>query len=234
MDFDDTPEEAAWRARVRAFLEEHATTSGAAPGRAPPTTGSRASARPCWYDGLVGVTLPVGRAARAADAAGHRGPGDGARRRTRSDQPDRHRHVRPDGHPPRQRDQRSRYLRRLLRADDLVPAVQQPASAATSALRTRAVQAEDGSWRVTGQKVWTTLAHLADYGILLTRTVDVAPPGPDHVRGRHESPRVTVRPLRQMNRRSRHQRRSSSTTSSSPTASGSATSATVGRSHDGR
>ena len=53
---------------------------------------------------------------------------------------------------------------------------------------------------VNGQKVWTTLAHVADYGILLTRT---DPDRPKHagltmfVVDMH-APGVTVRPLRQM------------------------------------
>src|SRR5260221_8991524 len=39
-------------------------------------------------------------------------------------------------------------------------------------LRTRAEQAQDGSgdWIVNGQKIWTSQAHHAQYGILLTRT----------------------------------------------------------------
>jgi alkylation response protein AidB-like acyl-CoA dehydrogenase len=39
-------------------------------------------------------------------------------------------------------------------------------------LRTRAERASDGSgdWIVHGQKIWTSLAHLSDYGLLLTRT----------------------------------------------------------------
>jgi alkylation response protein AidB-like acyl-CoA dehydrogenase len=99
-------------------------------------------------------------------------------------------------------DQKARYLKRLLRADDLwCQLFSEPASGSDlAALRTKAVRLEDGTWRVNGQKVWTTLAHLSDYGILLTRTdpdvpkhrgltmfvVDMAAPG------------VTVRPLRQM------------------------------------
>src|ERR671910_359438 len=66
--------------------------------------------------------------------------------------------------------------------------------------RTRAVQDEDGSWRITGQKVWTTMAHIAQYGIVLTRT------DPDVAKHRGltmfvvdmKAPGVTVRPLRQM------------------------------------
>jgi len=37
-------------------------------------------------------------------------------------------------------------------------------------VQTRARQQEDGSWRLTGQKVWTTNAQFASYGLLLART----------------------------------------------------------------
>ncbi|MFT4102362.1 MAG: acyl-CoA dehydrogenase family protein, partial [Burkholderiaceae bacterium] len=38
-----------------------------------------------------------------------------------------------------------------------------------AAVRTRADKV-DGGWRVTGQKVWTSGAHIADYGMLIART----------------------------------------------------------------
>ncbi len=68
------------------------------------------------------------------------------------------------------------------------------ASLATKAVRT------DGGWLLTGQKVWTTLAHVADWGICLARTDPRAP--------RHEgigcflvdmrSEGIDVRPLREL------------------------------------
>ena len=67
-------------------------------------------------------------------------------------------------------------------------------------LSTRADAAEGGAWRVSGQKVWTSGAHYAHYGLLLART--------DREAGRHrgitcfalpmDRPGVTVRPIRQM------------------------------------
>lgn len=43
-----------------------------------------------------------------------------------------------------------------------------------ASLATRAVREEDG-WRITGQKVWTTWAHLADMAVLLARTDPTVP-----------------------------------------------------------
>ncbi|MFJ6935856.1 acyl-CoA dehydrogenase [Streptomyces sp. NPDC101132] len=43
-----------------------------------------------------------------------------------------------------------------------------------ASLRTRAERVEEG-WKVNGQKVWTSSAHTADYGILLARTNPDAP-----------------------------------------------------------
>ncbi|WP_375337073.1 acyl-CoA dehydrogenase family protein [Conexibacter sp. W3-3-2] len=39
---------------------------------------------------------------------------------------------------------------------------------------TRAVRNE-GGWRISGQKVWTTMAQHADYGLMLARTNPDAP-----------------------------------------------------------
>jgi alkylation response protein AidB-like acyl-CoA dehydrogenase len=70
-----------------------------------------------------------------------------------------------------------------------------------ASLRTRAVRQEDGSWRVDGQKVWTSSARTADFGILLART---SPEKPKHqgltyfvVDMRH-TPGIEIRPLREL------------------------------------
>lgn len=66
-----------------------------------------------------------------------------------------------------------------------------------SALETRAVRA-DGGWRVTGTKVWTSNAHVAEYMIVLCRT---SPRGDDRRAGLTQlivdlsAPGITVNPI---------------------------------------
>ncbi|GAA4283532.1 acyl-CoA dehydrogenase family protein [Brevibacterium daeguense] len=66
-------------------------------------------------------------------------------------------------------------------------------------LATRAVRDGD-DWIISGQKVWTTLAHLADYAILLARTDPTVPKhqGITYFLLDMKSPGVTVRPMRQI------------------------------------
>ena len=86
MDFDDTPDEAAYRARVRELLEQHAgrvcCTCG--PGEEAADARSheaelRRTQRVLAEAGLVGVTWPprVRRPGRHPGAAGDRRPGAG-------------------------------------------------------------------------------------------------------------------------------------------------------------
>jgi alkylation response protein AidB-like acyl-CoA dehydrogenase len=66
-----------------------------------------------------------------------------------------------------------------------------------ASLSTRAVERSDGSWVVTGQKVWTSLAQYAARCVLLTRTS----PGHGGITAFFvdmSSPGITVRPLRTM------------------------------------
>ncbi|WP_326591083.1 acyl-CoA dehydrogenase [Streptomyces sp. NBC_01294] len=70
-----------------------------------------------------------------------------------------------------------------------------------ASLRTRAEQAADGTWKINGQKVWTSSAHSADFGILLART---DPDAPKHkglgyfVVDMGNSPGLDIRPLKEI------------------------------------
>ncbi len=71
-----------------------------------------------------------------------------------------------------------------------------------ASLQTRAEKVE-GGWRINGQKVWTSVAHVADWAILLARTSGTGK-GPDRHQGityfllDMKTPGVEVRPLREL------------------------------------
>ncbi len=96
-------------------------------------------------------------------------------------------------------DQKDRYLEGIRLGDDIwTQLFSEPgAGSDLASVRTRAEHTDNG-WRIDGQKVWSSAAASADYGLLLART------GPDKHRGLSMFvvpmgiPGVTVRPLTQM------------------------------------
>src|SRR4029077_10405517 len=68
--------------------------------------------------------------------------------------------------------QKDRYLGPMLHADEVwCQLFSEPAAGSDlAAIQSRAVLQDDGSWRLSGQKVWTTNAHFASFGMLLART----------------------------------------------------------------
>jgi alkylation response protein AidB-like acyl-CoA dehydrogenase len=96
-------------------------------------------------------------------------------------------------------EQKSRYLEPIRLGDDIwTQLFSEPgAGSDLAAVRTRAEKTATG-WRINGQKVWSSAANSAKYGLLLART------GPEKHRGLSmfvmpmDTPGVTVRPLTQM------------------------------------
>jgi alkylation response protein AidB-like acyl-CoA dehydrogenase len=175
MDLADSPQEAAYRQRVRDWLADNRQY-------APPdrevtkvvdTAPFRAWQRRLFDAGFVGITWPVeyeGRGLGPAEQvvldselvkAGVPGPFDmvgvGGVGPT----------LIAHGAPV----QRDRYLGNILRATEVwCQLFTEPTGGSDlAAVQTRALRRDDG-WEVTGHKVWTTHGHQADLGILLART----------------------------------------------------------------
>ena len=96
---------------------------------------------------------------------------------------------------------KARLLRPLFTGEEIwCQLFSEPGSGSDLASLSTRARRNDGGWRVTGQKVWTTLAHVARWGLLLART---DPDSPKH-RGLTyfvldmQSEGVEVRPLRQL------------------------------------
>jgi alkylation response protein AidB-like acyl-CoA dehydrogenase len=180
VDLDDTPQQADYRLQVRAWLDQHKPEAPVL--RGPDALEDEAeivAARRAWQGklaegGLAGVTWPKE----------YGGQGLGPIEQVICNQEIARAKVPgildtigvgmlgPTIIAHGAEEQKSRYLGPMLHGDEVwCQLFSEPAAGSDlAAVQTRAREQEDGSWRLTGQKVWTTNAQLASYGLLLART----------------------------------------------------------------
>jgi alkylation response protein AidB-like acyl-CoA dehydrogenase len=101
-------------------------------------------------------------------------------------------------------EQQRRFLPALAAVDELwCQGYSEPGAGSDLAGVTTRARLDGDRWVLTGQKVWTSLAHVADWCFVLARTEPVPDGGPRH-RGLSyllvpmRQPGVTVRPIRQL------------------------------------
>ena len=98
-------------------------------------------------------------------------------------------------------DQRERWVEPVLRGQVMwCQLFSEPGAGSDAAAVRTAAKKVDGGWRVTGQKVWTSLAHLCQWGLATVRTDPDAPKhaGVTMMAIDMSAPGVTVHPLRGM------------------------------------
>ena len=185
MDLNDTPEQAQYRAQIRAWLDEHQAQAPVLLGDGALTDPDEIlAARRAWQaqlaeGGLAGATWP----------REYGGQGVGPLEGVIISQEMRRARVPgildiigvgmlgPTIIAHGSDEQKTRYLGPMLHGDEVwCQLFSEPAAGSDlAAVQTRAKQNDDGTWTLNGQKVWTTNAQFAAYGLLLARTnVDVA------------------------------------------------------------
>lgn len=180
MDLEDTAEQAAYRESVRGWLSRNAAQAPVLRGEGALTEEDQiVAARRSWQGrlaegGLAGVTWPKE----------YGGQGLGPVEQVIANQ-----EIAAAGVPGvldaigvgmlgptiiahGSEEQKSRYLGPMLHGDEVwCQLFSEPAAGSDlAAVQTRAHQVDGGRWLLNGQKVWTTNAQFASFGLLLART----------------------------------------------------------------
>ena len=210
MDFDDTPEEAAFRKECRAWLDKNAKPRSTSDDvDYAPRDEATIRASQAWQAkkadaGWACLTWPKEYGGRAASAiqsviwgqeeARYETPpslfaiGQGMLGPT----------IMAHGTDA----QKQRYIRPMLRGEEIwCQLFSEPAAGSDlGGLRTRAERDGD-EWVLNGQKIWTTGAHYSKWGMILARTdaSAVKHKGITYFVVDMKAPGVDVRPIRQMN-----------------------------------
>jgi alkylation response protein AidB-like acyl-CoA dehydrogenase len=205
MDFRDTPEEAAFRAELRTWLEENIPQGWkeAGPGRGRSDEAvSREWSKKLYDAGYAGLTWPREYGGQGAP---YTHQAIFLEESARAETPE---HIGVIGlgmagptiiaHGTDE--QKSKYLGKILSGEEVwCQGFSEPGSGSDLALRTRA-EVDGDDYVVNGQKVWSSFAHIADHCILLVRTDTDAPKhaGITYLLVDMHSPGIEVRPLRQI------------------------------------
>jgi len=210
MDFADSPEEAAYRERVRVWLDEHAPRHSVRGANcAPLAEAERLQAARAWQRqkasaGYARVTWPV-----------EWGGGGGTAMQQAIFNQEELRYDVPRGFfgiglgmclPTLMKfadaDTLRRFVGPALRGEEIWCQLFSEPSAGSdlAGVRTRAVRRGESEWCVNGQKTWTTGAHYADFGLLLARTDASVPKhaGLTMFWIDMKTPGIEVRPIHQM------------------------------------
>jgi alkylation response protein AidB-like acyl-CoA dehydrogenase len=211
MDFNDTPEEAAYRAEVRAWLEKNAPRGFAGGDDLEGGSQDSMAASKAWQAkkaaaGYAQITWPKEWG----------GPGGTPIQQVIFNQEEANYPVPPN---PFQiglgmcvptvmafadEETKKRFVGPALRGEEIwCQLFSEPSGGSdVAAARTRAERASDGSgdWIISGQKVWTTGAQFSDFGIVVTRTDPEAPKhkGLTMFWVDMKDPGIEVRPIHQM------------------------------------
>ncbi len=210
MDFDDTREEAAFRAEARAFLDANATrkTRRSVAHRYGDTDAEDVARAKAWQAkkadaGFAGITwakewggrggTPMQQIIWNQEEANYETPPNIFLIGLGMCIPTMIAYAKPD--------QLQRYVYPALRGDEIwCQLFSEPSGGSdVGGLRTRAEKRGD-AWTINGQKIWTSGAHYSDYGLLLTRS----DPNVQKHAGLTaffidmKSPGIEVRPIHQM------------------------------------